>query len=78
MPEAGSFAGEAGTMLNRVIMGIGAVCSAVGLGCASFDIGHGLACKASLAEAKDIGTGLLFSIAVAVRGIFALQLRRRP
>ena len=65
-------------MLNRVIMGIGAVCSAVGLGCASFGIGHGIACKASLAEAKDIGIGLLLPIAVAAWGIFALELWRKP
>jgi hypothetical protein len=65
-------------MLNRLIMAVGAVCCAAGLGSASFDIGHGIACRASLTDAKDIGIGLLFSIAVAVWGIFALQLWRRP
>ena len=65
-------------MLNWFILAVGAVCCAAGLGFASFDIGQGIVCTPSLTHAKDIGTGLLLSIAVAVWGIFALQLRRRP
>jgi hypothetical protein len=65
-------------MLDRIIMAVGSVCCAAGLGFASFDIGFGIACTVDLTHAKDIGIGLLFSIAVAVWGIFALQLRRRP
>jgi hypothetical protein len=58
-------------------MAIGAFCSAAGLGFASFDIGHGIASSANLTDAKDIGIGLLLSIAVAAWGIFALQLWRK-
>jgi hypothetical protein len=65
-------------MLNRVIMAIGAICSAVGLGSASFTIGHGIARSGNFAHAKNVGIELLLSIAVGVWGIFALQLRRRP
>ena len=78
MPGAGSFAGEADTMLDRVIMGIGAICSAAGLGFVSFAVGHAIARSANVAGAKDVETGLLLSIAVAVWGIFALQLWRKP
>jgi hypothetical protein len=65
-------------MLSRAIMAIGAICSAAGLGCASFDIGYGIASSGNLADAKNVETGLLLSIAVAAWGIFALQLWRKP
>jgi hypothetical protein len=65
-------------MLNRLIMAIGATCSAAGLGFASFNIGYGIASSGNLADAKSVETGLLLSIAVAAWGIFALQLRRKP
>jgi len=65
-------------MLSRFIMAIGAICSAAGLGCASFIIGHDIASSGNLADEKNVGTGLLLSIAVAVWGIFALQLWRKP
>ena len=65
-------------MLTRVIMAIGAICNAAGLGCASFIIGHDIASSGSFADAQNVGTGLLLSMAVAVWGIFALQLWRKP
>jgi len=64
-------------MLGRVIMATGAICSAAGLGFASFNIGYGIASSGNLADAKNVETGLLLSIAVAVWGIFALQLWRK-
>ena len=78
MPEADSVAREADTMLDRVIMGIGAICSAAGLGFVSFAVGYDIARSGNLAGAKNVETGLLLSIAVAVWGIFALQLWRKP
>ena len=77
MQEAGSFTREANEMLSRVIMGIGAICSAAALGSASFNIGYGIASSGNLADAKNVETGLLLSIAVAAWGIFALQLWRK-
>jgi hypothetical protein len=65
-------------MLNRLIMAIGAICSAAVLGCASFNIGYGIASSGNLADAKNVETGLLLSISVAAWGIFALQLWRKP
>jgi hypothetical protein len=65
-------------MLNRLIMAIGAICSVAGLGCASFDIGYGIAGSGNLADSKNVETGLLLSIAVAAWGSFALQLWRKP
>jgi len=65
-------------MVNKFIMGIGAVCSAVSLGVVSFAAGYGLAGSGSTAGARHAGTGLLLSIAVAVWGIFVLQIWRRP
>jgi hypothetical protein len=59
-------------------MAIGAICSAAGLGSASFIIGHGIASSGNLADAKNVGTGLLLSIAVAAWEIVAQQLRRKP
>ena len=64
-------------MLNRLIMAVGAICSAAGLGCASFNIGYGIASSGNFADSKNVGTGLLLSIAVAAWGIFALQLWRK-
>ena len=64
-------------MLSRFIMGIGAVCSASGLGFASFAIGHDIAGSGNIADVKKVGIGLLLSIAVAAWGIFALQLWRK-
>jgi hypothetical protein len=64
-------------MLSRVIMAIGAICSAAGLGFASFVIGHGMASSGNCADPMNVGTGLLLSIAVAAWGIFALQLWRK-
>ena len=64
-------------MLSRFIMGIGAICSAAGLGCASFVIGHDIASSGNIAGTKNVGIGLLLSIAVAAWGIFALQLWRK-
>ncbi len=65
-------------MPNRLIMAVGAVCCAAGLGCAAFNIGFGIAGSRNPAAAKDVGTGLMLSIAVGLWGIFALQLRQRP
>ena len=65
-------------MLNWFILAVGAVCCAAGLGCAAFNIGFGIAGSRNPAAAKDVGMGLLLSMAVGVWGIFALQLRRRP
>ena len=65
-------------MLSRVIKGVGAICSAAGLGCASFVIGHDIGSSGNLADARNIENGLLLSIAVAAWGIFALQLWRKP
>jgi hypothetical protein len=73
----GSHARGANEMLSRVIMAIGAICSAAGLGFASFTIGHDIASSGNFADEKNIGTGLLLSIAVAAWGIFALQLWRK-
>jgi hypothetical protein len=64
-------------MLSRVIMAIGATCSAAGLGFASFNIGYGIAGSGNFADSKNVETGLLLSIAVAAWGIFALQLWRK-
>jgi len=64
-------------MLSRAIIAIGATCSAAGLGCASFNIGHGIASSGNFADSKNVETGLLLSIAVAAWGIFALQLWRK-
>jgi hypothetical protein len=64
-------------MLSRAIIAIGATCSAAGLGCASFNIGYGIASSRNFADAKKVETGLLLSIAVAAWGIFALQLWRK-
>jgi hypothetical protein len=64
-------------VLSRFIMAIGAICSAAGLGFASFTIGHDIASSGNFADEKNIGTGLLLSIAVAAWGIFALQLWRK-
>ena len=64
-------------MIDRFILGIGAICGAAGLGCASFAIGHDIASCGSFADMKDVRTGLLLSIAVAVWGIFALQLWKK-
>jgi hypothetical protein len=77
MPEASSLNGEANRMLNRLIMATGAICSAAGLGSASFVIGHGIASSGNFAHAKNVGIGLLLSIAIGVWGIFALQLLRK-
>ena len=63
-------------MLSRAIMAIGAICSAAGLGFASFNIGYRIAGSGNFADSKNVETGLLLSIAVAVWGIFALQLGR--
>jgi hypothetical protein len=65
-------------MLSRVIMAIGATCSAAGLGCASFNIGYGIASSGNFANTNNVETGLLLSIAVAVWSIFALLIWRRP
>ena len=65
-------------MLSRFIKGVGAICSAAGLGCAAFIIGHDIASSRNFADKKNVGIGLLLSIAVAVWGIFALQLWRKP
>jgi hypothetical protein len=65
-------------MLSGAITAIGAICSAAGLGCASFNIGYGIASSGNFADAKMVDTGLLLSIAVAAWGIFALQLWRKP
>ena len=65
-------------MLSRVIKGLGAICNSAGLGCASFIIGHDMARSGNFADAKNIETGLLLSIAVGVWGIFALLLWRKP
>ena len=43
MPEADSVTGGADAMLNRLIMGIGAICSAAGLGFVSFAVGYEIA-----------------------------------
>jgi hypothetical protein len=72
-----SHARGANKMLSRVIMGIGAICSAAGLGFASFIIGDGIPSSGNFADSKNVGTGLLLSIAVAAWGIFALQLWRK-
>lgn len=64
-------------MLSRFIMAIGAICSAAGLGCASFNIGYGIASSGNFADSKNVETGLLLSIAVATWGIFALELWRK-
>jgi len=64
-------------MLDKFIMGIGATCSAAGLGCASFAVGHDIASSGNFAGTKNVGAGLLLSIAVAVWGIFALQIWRK-
>lgn len=61
-------------MVNRFITGIGAICSAAGLGFASFVIGHGIAGSGNIADMKNVGIGLLLSITVAVWGIFAVQI----
>ena len=65
-------------MPRKAIMGIGAICSAAGLGCASFDIGYSMANSGNFAGSNNVETGLLLSIAVAAWGIFALQLWRKP
>ena len=65
-------------MLSRVIMAIGAICSAAGLACASFIIGHDIASSGSVVDVKNVRTGLMLYIAVAVWGIFAHQLWRNP
>ncbi len=65
-------------MVARFIKAIGPMCIAAGLGFASFNIGYGVARSRNFADAKNVGIGLLMSIAVAVWGIFALQLGRRP
>ena len=64
-------------MLSRVIMGIGAICSAAGIGFASFIIGDGILSSGNFADTKNVETGLLLSIAVASWGIFALQIWRK-
>jgi hypothetical protein len=64
-------------MLSRVIMAIGAICSAAGLGFVAFMVGHGIPSSGNFADAKNIETGLLLSIAVAAWGIFALQMWRK-
>ncbi len=64
-------------MLNRLIMGIGAICSAAGLGFVSFAVGYDIARSGNLADSKNVWTGALFSIAVAAWGCFALQLWRK-
>jgi hypothetical protein len=64
-------------MIDRFILGIGALCSAAGIGCASFAIGHDITSSESFADGKNVGIGLLLSIAVAVWGSFALQLWKK-
>lgn len=64
-------------MMDKFITGLGAVCSAAGLGCASFAVGHDIANSGNIADVRNVGIGLLLSIAVAVWGIFALQLWKK-
>jgi hypothetical protein len=64
-------------MLGTDIIAIGAICSAAGLGFASFIIGHDIASSGNFADTKNVGAGLLLSIAVAVWGLFALQIWRK-
>ena len=58
-------------------MAIGVICSAAGLGFVSFIIGHDIASSGNFADTKNVGAGLLLSIAVAVWGLFALQIWRK-
>ena len=65
-------------MMSRAVKAIGAISIAGGLGFATFNFGYGIARPWNFADAKNVATGLLLSIAVAVWGIFALQLWRKP
>ena len=67
-----------GTMLDRFIMGAGAIGSAAGLGCVSFAAGVGIARSAGPAQSAGVMTGLVLSTAVAAWGILALLISRRP
>jgi hypothetical protein len=73
-----SHAREANEMVGRFIMGIGAICSAAGLGFASFIIGDRINSCGNFVDSKNVETGLLLSIAIAAWGIFALQIWRKP
>ena len=64
-------------MVDRFIKGIGAICTAAALGFASFVIGHDIAGSGNVADKKNVGIGLLLSIAAAVWGIFALQIWKK-
>jgi hypothetical protein len=66
------------SMARSFITAVGAVSIAAALGSASFVIGCRVAGSGSLPGANGIGTGLLFSIAIAVWGIFALLLWGMP
>jgi hypothetical protein len=61
-------------MVRRFITAVGAICITAALGSASFDIGYRIVRSGNSADPKNVWTGLLFSITVAMWGIFALQL----
>jgi hypothetical protein len=65
-------------MAKRFITAIGAISIAVALGSASFVFGCRVAGSGSPLGPNNIGIGLLFSIAIAVWGIFALLLWAMP
>jgi hypothetical protein len=65
-------------MLDRFIMGAGAIGCAAGLGFASFAIGLRIARSAGPAQSAGVMTGLVLSTALAAWGIVALLIWRRP
>ena len=61
-------------MAKRLITAVGAISIAIALGSAAFIIGYRVAGSGNLVVMNSTGIGPLFSIAIAVWGIFALLL----